>query len=115
MELLIKRLNQLSSDLRERITSCELEDMDAYMAERELLFTELQQLAAASGGIYVTPEIRQMLQQLEQHDSIIIGRMVELRNAANVEIDKINKGKRSKLTYESGSYGDDSLFLDAKR
>ena len=112
METLLKRLNQLSSELVDRIASCELEDMDAYMEERELLFNELQQRAS---GTNMTADIRVLLEQIHQHDSVITGRMMELRNAANVEIDKINKGKRSRVTYDSGVYGDDSLFFDTKR
>ena len=112
MEALLKQLNQLSSDLVGRIASCELEDMDAYMEERDLLFAELQQLA--SGSLH-TSETRSLVEHIQQQDSIITGRMLELRGEANAEIDKLNKGKRTRSMYDSGAYGDDSLFFDTKR
>jgi hypothetical protein len=112
MELLLQRLIQLSSDLIKQLEKCKLEDIEAYMEERNLLFADLQQLSLTPDqavGFHLLGE------QIQKQDSVIIGRMTELRVEADQEIDKLNKGKRSKSMYESASYGDDSLFFDKKK
>lgn len=112
METLLKHIIQLSSELTSRIDSCNLEDLDVYMQERDLIFTELQQYTP-------TPDqataYRSHFERIIEMDNVIIGRMTVLRNEANHEIVKINKVKRSKTMYESVSHGEDSLFFDTKR
>ncbi|MDQ6422497.1 hypothetical protein RB620_23990 [Paenibacillus sp. LHD-117] len=82
------------------------------MEMRNLLFDELQQMKP-------THEQRATLKPLVDHiqiqDHVIVSRMVQLYEDANVELNKINRGKRSKTMYESAAYGEDSLFFDAKR
>ncbi|RCW44808.1 hypothetical protein [Paenibacillus prosopidis] len=112
METLLLRLIQLSSKLIERIDSCKLEDIEVYMQERDIVFAELQQLIPAPDQVAA---FRFEISRITEMDTIITGRMTVLRNEANHEIDKINRGKRSKSMYESASYVDDSLFFDTKR
>ncbi|MBD2868419.1 hypothetical protein [Paenibacillus arenilitoris] len=112
METLLQRLNQLSSELVSNLRGSVLEEIDAYMEERDRIFAELERLGPPSSS--QVAEHRQQVERLFAMDRIIIGRMTELRDEANREIDKLNKGKRSKMLYES-SYGDDSLFFDRKR
>lgn len=86
--------------------------MDAYMEEREAVFSKLQQLAPKRPP---SAEARLLLEQIRQQDHVIIGRMTVLRDQANAEIDRINKGKRTRSVYEADTYNADSLFFDAKR
>lgn len=112
MEALLNKLIQLSSNLVGQIGSCELEELDVYMEEREKLFDELHQFTPGSDQVAA---YRPLVELIEKQDAVITGRMTVLRNEANHEIDKINRGKRSKSMYESSSFGDDSLFFDTKR
>lgn len=112
MEMLMQRLIQQSSKLNERIYICELEDIEVYMQERDVIFAELQQLNPSPDQVAA---LRPLVLRIAELDTVITGRMTELRNEASQEIDKINRGKRSKSMYESGSYGADSLFFDTKR
>ncbi|WP_424766662.1 hypothetical protein [Paenibacillus sp. sgz302251] len=112
MEALLNQLNQLSSELIARLDNSKLEDMERYMQEREMLFAELQQLPPVREH---DTDTRALVLRITEMDAVIKGRMTVLRNEANHEINKINIGKQSKSKYDSGSYGDDSLFFDTKR
>lgn len=112
MEALLKQLTQLSSNLIERLDSCELEDIEIYMQERDVIFADLQRIAQPHEQVTA---FRPHILRIAELDTVITGRMTELRDEANDEINKINRGKRSKSIYESTSYGDDSLFFDTKR
>jgi hypothetical protein len=92
--------------------SCVLEDLEAYMEKRDLLFAQLQEFVPSPKQVTA---FRPFVVQIREQDAIIAGKMTELRNEANREIVKLNKGKRTKSMYESPSYGDDSLFFDTKR
>lgn len=112
MEALLKQLNQLSSDLIAQMESCELEDMEIYMQQRDIIFAKLQSFNPSPDQ---AAAFRPQVLHIAELDTVITGRMTELRKEATKEIDKINRGKRSKSMYESGSYGADSLFFDTKR
>ncbi|NIK79335.1 hypothetical protein FHS15_004495 [Paenibacillus castaneae] len=82
------------------------------MQERDDLFTELEKVTLTPDQVAAC---RPIVLHIMELDNVITGRMTKLRNEANIEIEKINRGKRSKSMYESGAYGDDSLFFDTKR
>ena len=112
MEALLKQLIHLSSSLMERLSGCGIEDIETYKQERDLIFAELQQLNPSPDQ---AAALRPQVLRIAEMDTVITGRMTELRDEAKREMDKINRGKRSKSMYESGSYGDESLFFDTKR
>jgi hypothetical protein len=112
METLMLRLIQLSAELVGKIDSCELEDMEEYMKERDQIFAELQQCTPT---VEQAAALRPLTQRILESDTVITGRMTELYNEASDEIDKINKGKRSKTMYQSAYAGEDSLFFDTKQ
>ncbi|MGM0884181.1 MAG: hypothetical protein ACQEXQ_24475 [Bacillota bacterium] len=82
------------------------------MQERDVIFADLQRLTPPLDQVAA---FRPHILHIAELDTVITGRMTELRNEANDEINKINRGKRSKSMYEAASYGDDSLFFDTKR
>lgn len=112
METLIQRLIQLSSELVQRMNECELEEIEAYMEARDIIFAELQQNVPAAEEIVA---LRNQVERILEMDTVITGRMTVLLTEANREISKINKGRRTKSIYETGFYGDDSVFFDTKR
>ena len=112
METLLKQLNQLSSNIIERLASCELEDIESYMEERDALFAELQQHASQASP---SAELRSLIASIQQQDKVITGRMTELRDEANAELDKLNKSKRTRSVYDSDTYNNDGMFFDTRR
>lgn len=112
METLLNKLNQLSSNLIERLDSCEMEELVLYMEERDNLFAKLQETPPDREQVTT---FRPLVEIILKQDVVIMGRMMVLRNNANLEIEKINIGKRSKSMYDSNSYGDESMFFDTKR
>lgn len=82
------------------------------MEERDHIFTELNQVLSVSEQ---TSSFRSQVERIIEMDTVIIGRMTVKLAEINIEIDKITKGRRTKTLYDSGSYGDGSLFFDAKR
>ncbi|WP_141506454.1 hypothetical protein [Paenibacillus luteus] len=112
METLLNKLNQLSYNLIERLGNCEMEELVLYMEERDELFAKLQQTTPDRTQVSA---FRPLVELILKQDVVIMGRMMELRNNANQEIEKINIGKRSKSMYDTGSYGDESMFFDTKR
>ncbi len=112
MEAIIESLNQLSSSIVDQINSCDVELLEAYMDQRNLLFDELK---ACSWSPEQVEAVRPQIENIRQLDKVIIGRMTQLLEEADHELKKFNKAKLSKVAYESGGYGEDSLFFDTKR
>jgi hypothetical protein len=112
MEALLQRLIQLSSNLVERLDNADLEQFDEYMRQREELFKELEQMEAPVEKMAV---LRLEADKIISSESVIIARMVTLRDEARQQWDKIQQGRRSQAKYDSAYGGGDSLFFDAKR
>ncbi|CAM3349843.1 hypothetical protein PALU110988_17915 [Paenibacillus lupini] len=112
MEALLQRLIQLSSNLVERLDNADLEQFDEYMRQREELFKELEQMEAPVEKLAV---LRLEADKIISIESVIIARMVTLRDEARQQWDKIQQGRRSQAKYDSAYGGGDSLFFDAKR
>ncbi|WP_168123420.1 hypothetical protein [Paenibacillus sp. HB172176] len=112
MEAQLNKLIQLSSNLIEKMESSDLQSIEEYMTQRDKLFADLQQLPVER---YEADALQPLIERITKQDSVIIRTMAALKHAAFVEIEKINRGKRSKSVYESSSYGDDSLFFDRRR
>jgi hypothetical protein len=112
MEALLQRLIQLSSNLVERLDNADLEQFDEYMRQREELFKELEQMEAPVEKLAV---LRLEADKIISSESVIIARMVILRDEARQQWDKIQQGRRSQAKYDSAYGGGDSLFFDAKR
>lgn len=108
----MQRLIQLSSDLISQGETSGLEDIEAYMQERDRVFTDLQHLTPASDQVVA---FRPLVLRIAEMDAVITSRMTLLRDTALFEIEKINQGKRSKSAYDSPAYGDDSVFFDSKQ
>lgn len=112
MEALLQRLIQLSSNLVERLDNADLEQFDEYMRQREELFKELEQMEAPMEKMAV---LRLEADKIISSESVIIARMISLRDEAKQQWDKIQQGRRSQAKYDSAYGGADSLFFDAKR
>ncbi|MCK9858069.1 MULTISPECIES: hypothetical protein [Paenibacillus] len=112
MEALLQRLILLSSNLVERLDSADLEQFDEYMRQREELFLELEQLVVPAEQMAV---LRLEADRLISIESVIVARMVTLRDEARQQWDKIQQGRRSQARYDSAYGGGDSLFFDARR
>ncbi|GLX70894.1 hypothetical protein [Paenibacillus glycanilyticus] len=112
MEALLQRLIQLSSNLVERLDNADLEQIDNYMQQREELFRELEQLVVPAEQMAV---LRQEADRLISIESVIVARMVTLRDEAKQQWEKIQQGRRSQARYDSAYGGGDSLFFDARR
>ncbi|MCM3628116.1 hypothetical protein M3194_12140 [Paenibacillus glycanilyticus] len=112
MEALLQRLIQLSSNLVERLDNADLEQFDEYMRQREELFKELEQMELPMEQMTV---LRLEADRLISMESVIVARMVTLRDEARQQWEKIQQGRRSQARYDSAYGGGDSLFFDAKR
>jgi hypothetical protein len=72
----------------ERLSSCGLEDIETYIQERDLIFAELQQFnPAPDQAAALHPQVL----HITEMDTVITGRMTELRDEAKREMDKINR------------------------
>ncbi|MGO4110614.1 hypothetical protein [Paenibacillus sp. YAF4_2] len=112
MEALLQRLIQLSSNLVERLDNADLEQFDEYMRQREELFKELEHMEAPVEQLAV---LRLEADKIISSESVIIARMISLRDEAKQQWEKIQQGRRSQAKYDSAYGGGDSLFFDAKR
>lgn len=112
MQQHLQRLVQLSSELVWRLDGCGLEEIEAYMEERGRIFTELKQLVPDSAS---ADQNRGLAVSMIEMDRIITGRMTQLSEEANRELNKLGRSKRTKAMYDSSPYGEDSLFFDTKR
>ncbi|MFC4102029.1 hypothetical protein [Paenibacillus xanthanilyticus] len=110
MEQPIVRLKRLSAELVSRLGECELEDFDQYMTEREEIFENLMQ-----GQL--KPEEHEDAKRILELDKQIIIRMLQLKNEAAEELEKVQQGQRSRNLYDSsyGAHQDESLFFDRRR
>jgi hypothetical protein len=98
--------------LVERLDNADLEQFDEYMRQREELFKELEQMEAPVEQLAV---LRLEADKIISSESVIIARMISLRDEAKQQWDKIQQGRRSQAKYDSAYGGGDSLFFDAKR
>ncbi|RXZ83494.1 hypothetical protein EBB07_06720 [Paenibacillaceae bacterium] len=112
MEATLHQLEQLSYSLVERLAFTELDQLNDYMRERDALFIALQQMT-------VTPAQKQAHQstvkRILQMDEVIVGRMKELRAAAELEINKLSNGRVVKNIYEPDAYEQESYFFDQRK
>jgi len=88
VEALLKQLIHLSSSLMERLSGCGIEDIETYKQERDLIFAELQQLNPSPDQ---AAALRPQVLRIAEMDTVITGRMTELRDEAKREMDKINR------------------------
>ncbi|MCA0757561.1 hypothetical protein KP806_21090 [Paenibacillus sp. N4] len=112
MQQHLQRLVQLSSELVRNLDGCGMEEIEAYMEERGRIFVRLKQFTPDSASAH---QNRELVASMIQMDRVITGRMMNLRDEANRELNKLSRSKRTKAMYDSGPYGDESLFFDTKR
>lgn len=108
----LQRLDQLSSELVQQLENCEMEQFDIWMEKRQCIFDELMKHTSLHS---LTDQERLLAGRIQEMDKLIVARMKQLSDEARLELDKLNRAKRSKSMYDTVSYGDDSLFFDRKQ
>lgn len=111
MDKLVKRLELLTQQVVKNLSDVSFEEINAFVAEREVIMTELQTNS-------FTPEEldrnRDTMKRIIEQDSIILARMNELKDEAAAQMSKISTGRTQKNAYDA-SYSSDGIYLDKKK
>jgi hypothetical protein len=112
MERQISRLRELSSDLLARLDQSGFDDIEAFMEQRNAVFSEMIATRTQQGvDLEAAAEVRNLLEM----DRVIMERMQTIHRQLGEEIQKIQAGKKSKSLYEKYNATYEGDFFDSKR
>ncbi len=87
------------------------EEINAFVAKRELIMTELQTNSFTSEEL---ERNRATMKKILEYDTIILARMNELKDEAARQMNKISTGRTQKNAYDA-SYASDGVYVDKKK
>lgn len=99
------QLHETTVRLVARIEEVELEELMALLETRDHLISKLIPHTS------LTEEVKQVIRKICGYDQVIVSRMCSLKDEAAQELDRINKTRIQKKTYDQ-SYSSSSYFID---
>ncbi len=109
----IHQLHMTTKETAERITDIEYEELITLLDERERILTMLMD---SQNGLtdHQIAHIKHEIKALMSYDSIILKRMMELKQEASDELIQVTYLKKQKQAYEADGPVD-SIFFDKKK
>jgi hypothetical protein len=107
----VERLVEMTHDILAQLQYCSYEEMDAFVAKRQILIDQLEQLTKEKPFSAME---KVHLQELLVADSAIIDRMQQLKTEAANWLQHRGLAKAQRNAYESG-YTPNSILMDRKK
>lgn len=111
MDELIRSLDQLTREIEERLQEATYEELEVFVDERQKLVDSIAEKAEICRA---TPAQKQEINQILEHDNVILDRMNALRFEAQDWLQKRNQAKTQRNAYEA-AYTPDSFLMDRKK
>jgi hypothetical protein len=111
MDSLILALQKLTSRLAANIVTVTTEDILNFIDKREKIINSLK---AADLSPEEREKYRGIVEEILQHDQMIVDKMAELRNEAQAAIHKFKSASVQKSAYDT-AYSPDSVFFDKRK
>lgn len=111
MDEFIEQLKQLTLQCAHHLEEMEVEDLEKFVAERELLIVKIRNCSLnESDRMRHKEDIALIL----RYDSVIVQRMNDLKSEAGKELTQATKARKQMSAYYA-AYTPDSYYFDKKK
>jgi hypothetical protein len=109
MHNLLQSLQQITQEVLSNLEQIKFEHLETFVEHREQIIIQLQ-----AAGQSLDDKEKKLIEDILQHDVVIMARMQQLKDEASYGINKIDRARVQSSAYYA-EYTPDSIFFDRRK
>lgn len=110
MDKALTQLEELTSEVLQRLSGMAMVDFEAFVHSRNLL---IDQLRSDERNDEERARYKERVERILEQDAFILARMEQVKNEALQKLQTLNDSRKQRHAYEAG-HGENSFFYDQK-